>query len=219
MPPPGGRRNRHRRFPSRGRKPLEEEPFGERNRVRPRFSSCRFVGLRNCLFSMSAPVLRACSGVLLVAVALLGIGCGGENELGVAEGRYQLYIEGSLTDTLTGPAILRPQRNGRLGIELGSRDSSGLSLELTRSPRASGRYEVVGAELLDGPQADSLRGAIAFLSVADAQFAATQGRLSVTEVGEETIEGTLDMEMEERRNGPSGNRSVRVTGALRATRP
>jgi len=168
---------------------------------------------------MAAPILRACSSVLLAAVVLLGIGCGSESDLGVAEGRYQLYVEGSLTDTLTGPAVLHPRRNGRLGIELGPRDGPGLSLELTTSPQASGRYEVVGPGLFDGPQADSLLGVIAFLSVADTQFAATQGRFSVTEVGTETIGGTLDVEMEERRDDPPGTRSVQVTGVLRATRP
>ncbi|MFB6279973.1 MAG: hypothetical protein ABEK75_10760 [Salinibacter sp.] len=168
---------------------------------------------------MSLPIFRACSGVLLVAVVLLGIGCRAETDLGVAVGRYQLYVEGSLTDTLSGPAVLRPRRNGRLGIELGPRGGSGLSLELTRSPQTSGRYEVMGPGLLNGVQADSLRGLIAFLSVADAQFAATQGRFSVTEVGPETIGGTLDVEMRERSDGPLGERSVRVTGVLRATRP
>jgi len=58
---------------------------------------------------MSAPVFRACSGVFLAAVVLQGIACGADTDLGVAEGRYQLYVEGSLTDTLTGPAVLRPR--------------------------------------------------------------------------------------------------------------
>lgn len=168
---------------------------------------------------MAAPIFRMCSTVLLAVVVLGGIGCGSEADLGVAAGRYRLFVGGSLTDTLAGPAVLRPRRNGRLGIELGSRDGSGLSLELTRSPQASGRYEVVGPGLLNGVQADSLRGLIAFLSVADAQFAATQGRFSVTEVGAEMIGGRLNVEMKERSDGPLGERSVRVTGVLRATRP
>lgn len=168
---------------------------------------------------MAAPIFRACSSILLAVAVLVGGGCGSESDLGVAEGRYQLYVEGSLTDTLTGPAVLRSQRNGPLGIELGPRDGSGLSLELTTSPQAPGRYEVVGPALLNGPPADSLLGVIAFLSVADAQFAATQGCFSVTEVAEETVGGTLDVEMKERRDDPLGDRSVRVTGVLRATRP
>lgn len=168
---------------------------------------------------MAASILRACSTVLLAVAILVGVGCGSESDLGVAAGRYQLYVEGSLTDTLTGPAVLRPRRNGRLGIELGPRGGSGLSLELTTSPRTSGRYEVVRPGLVDEPQADSLLGLLAFLSAADARFAATQGRLSVTEVGPETIGGTLDVEMRERSDGPLGERSVRVTGVLRATRP
>jgi hypothetical protein len=168
---------------------------------------------------MSAPVFRACSGVFLAAVVLLGIACGADTDLGVAEGRYRLCVEGSLADTLTGPAVLRPRRNGRLGIELGPRNGSGLSLELTTSPQTSGRYEVVGPRRVDGSGADSLQGLIAFLSVADAQFAATRGRLSATEAGAGAIGGTLDVEMKERRDGPLGDRSVRVTGVLRATRP
>jgi len=77
----------------------------------------------------------------------------------------------------------------------------------------------VGPGRVDGSGADSLQGLVAFLSVADARFAATRGRLSVTEVKGETIGGTLDVEMEERDDGPLGNRSVRVTSVLRATRP
>ena len=152
---------------------------------------------------MAAPILRACSTVLLAVAVLVGSGCGSESDLGVAAGRYQLYVEGSLTDTLTGPAVLRPRRNGRLGIELGPRDGSGLSVELTTSPQTSGHYEVVGPGLLDGSQADSLPGFVAFLSVADAQFAATRGRLSVTEAETETIGGTLDVEMKRAQGRPA----------------
>jgi hypothetical protein len=168
---------------------------------------------------MVAPILRACSTALLAVAVLVGGGCGSKSDLGVAAGRYQLYVEGSLTDTLTGPAALRPRRNGHLGIELGPRDGSGLSVELTTSPQTSRHYEVVGPRLLDGSQADSLLGFVAFLSVADAQFATTRGRLSVAEVNAETIGGTVDVEMEKRGDGPPGERSVRVTGVLRATRP
>ena len=78
---------------------------------------------------------------------------------------------------------------------------------------------MVGSRLLGGSQADSLLGFVAFLSVADAQFATTRGRLSVTEVNAETIGGTVDVEMEKRGDGSLGERSVRVTGVLRATRP
>lgn len=168
---------------------------------------------------MSAPVLRAYSSVFLVVIALLGLGCGDESDLGVTEGRYQLYVKGSITDTLTGPAVFRSQRSGRFGIELGSRGGSGLSLELTMPPQAPGRYEVVGSDLLDGPASDSLTGLVAFLSVSDAQFSAAQGHFSVTEVGEETVGGTINMDLVEEGGPLSGSRSVRVTGVLRATRP
>lgn len=162
-----------------------------------------------------------------VGLALLLIGCGSEPEPDVTEGRYRLYVEGSLTDTLTGPAIVRTQRNGGVGIELGKRDGSGLSIELTPANRSGdpsglqgemppGRYTVVPSSLLGGSPADSVSGLIAaFLSVADRHFTATRGRLSVTGVGDGTVAGRIDFEMAER----AGGRSVRVTGVLRATRP
>ncbi len=164
-----------------------------------------------------------------LALILLLVGCSDEAGLDVAEGRYRLFVEGGLADTLTGPALVRVQRNGHVGIELGPRDGPGLSIEVAspsrpdsdadgapiRSRVQPGRYDVVTASLLNGPRADSLSGLIAFLSVADAQFVATQGHLSVTRVGDGRVEGTFGLEMTERADG----RTVRVTGALRATRP
>ncbi len=171
-----------------------------------------------------------CGGLVLV---LLMAGCGDETGLDVAKGRYRLFVEGSLTDTLTGPSFVRAQRNGHVGIELGPRDGPGLSIELASPPRPDpdadgslirsrvqpGRYDVVAASLLNGPRADSLTGLLAFLSVNDAEFEATQGHLLVTHIGDGSVGGTFDMKMKERTNGPLGDRSVRVTGVLRATPP
>jgi len=177
---------------------------------------------------MPLRIASALSGACLV---ILLIGCGSGTDLDVAEGRYRLYLKGHLTDTLSGPAIVRTQQNGHVGLELGDRDGSGLSIELARTPRSNdsanvapppvsaGRYDVVAGSLLDAPSADSLSGLLAFLSVADREFVATQGHLSVTETGDGMVGGTLEFEMAERESDTPGERTVRVTGVLRATAP
>jgi len=175
--------------------------------------------------------LRVGSALFGVCLVLLLIGCGRGTDLDVAEGRYRLYLKGHLTDTLSGPAIVRTQQNGHVGLELGDRDGSGLSIELTPAARpdrdaspppssvSPGRYDVVASSLLDAPSADSLSGLLAFLSVADREFVATQGHFSVTEARDGTVGGTLEFEMAERESDTPGERTVRVTGVLRATTP
>jgi len=175
--------------------------------------------------------LRVGSALFGVCLVLLLIGCGRGTDLDVAEGRYRLYVEGHLVDTLSGPAVVRTQQNGHVGLELGNRDGPGLSIELTPAARpnhdanssppsvSAGRYEVVAASLLNGPSADSLSGLVAFLSMADLQFVATQGHLSVTETRDGTVGGTLEFEMAEQESDTPGERTVRVTGVLRATTP
>jgi hypothetical protein len=175
--------------------------------------------------------LRVASALSCACLVVLLVGCGGGTDLDVAEGRYRLYVEGHLTDTLSGPAVVRTHQNGRVGLELGDRDGSGLSIELTPAARPdhdahssppsvpAGRYDVVATSLLDGPSADSLSGLMAFLSVADRQFVATQGRLSVTEAGDGTVGGTLEFEMAEQGSDTPGENTIRVTGVVRATRP
>ncbi len=170
----------------------------------------------------------------LLGGILLLIGCSKETGLGVAEGRYRLHVEGNLTDTLTGPAVYRWHPNGHVGLELGSPDGPGVSIVLKPLPRSSDRtaeggrspprvhpgpYNVVEGELLDGPRTDSLTGLVAFLSVSNAEFVATRGRLTVTDVEEGRVEGTFKFEMKERVANLSPGRSVRVTGVLRAARP
>lgn len=174
---------------------------------------------------------RVASALSAALLAFLLIGCGGGSGLDVAEGQYRLYVEGSLTDTLTGPAIVRTYRNGHVGIELGERDGPGLSIELRPPPQsdrsANGsapsvpprRYDVVAPSLLDGTPTDSLSGFVAFLSLADFQFAATQGYLTVTRASGGTVGGRLDVEMTEQEDAAPGERTVRVTGVLRATAP
>lgn len=172
----------------------------------------RFVSLRSCAWF--------CLMVLLV-------GCGENPNLDVAPGRYRLQIEGALTDTLTGPAILRSAQDRHVGLELGARDGPGLSIELTpptpqpgdTSGVPTGRYEVVQPPLLDAPQSNRPSGVIAFLSLPNTNFVATQGHLSVTHVNDGAVGGTFDLEMTEQGRTPAQPRTVRVTGTLRAARP
>jgi len=159
-------------------------------------------------------------------LAFLLVGCGDRSGLDVAEGRYRLVVEGSLADTLTGPAIVRSHGNGRVSIELGARGGPGLSLEVTlpdRGADVSGlrtrRYDVMAASLLNGPTANSPSGIVAFFSIADRQFVATQGHLSVTDAGTGTVAGRIDVEMEEQESTTPGERTIRLRGTLRATIP
>ena len=166
-----------------------------------------------------------------VALALLLVGCGDGSGLDVAQGQYRFVVKGSLADTLTGPAIVRPRDNGRVGIELGARGDPGLSMELVPTAQAPDsastslasvsprRYDVVAASLLDAPSPDSLSGFLAFLSVAGREFVAMQGHLSVTRVSDEAAEGRIELEMAERAAPASESPAVRVSGALRATMP
>lgn len=163
---------------------------------------------------------------LIGGLALLLVGCGTEPGPNVPEGRYRLYVEGSLTDTLTGPATVHPHRNGRIGIELGALGESGLSIELAsqgatsdaNAPRVHpGRYDVVAAPVLNSAPSDSLSGLLAFLSVAGRQFTATQGHLSVTHVDDEGVGGQIDVQLQERSGDFTPEHTVRVTGVLHAT--
>lgn len=162
----------------------------------------------------------------LCLIVLLA-GCGENTDLDVAAGRYRLQIEGALTDTLSGPAILRSTRDTHVGLELGPRDGPGLSIELTPpSPQLedtsgvpTGRYEVLQPPLLDPPQSNRPSGFIAFLSLSNTNFVATGGSLSITRVDDGGVGGTFDLEMTEQGRGPAEPRTVRVTGTLRAARP
>ena len=177
--------------------------------------------------------VRAVSVGVVALLGLLLMGCGSESDLDVAAGQYRLHVEGAVTDTLTGTAVLRSLRAGRTGVELGNRGGPGLSIELTSSPRpgrhtaasparlSPGRYPVVTETLLDAPSSvsDSVSGVRAFLSLSNTTFVATEGHLSVTHVDDGRLEGTFDLEMRERNRTVTAPRTVRVTGALRATTP
>lgn len=159
----------------------------------------------------------------LLGLAVLFGGCGDGAGPDVVEGRYRLYVTGSVTDTLTGPAVVRPHRNGRIGLELGRRDEPGLSMELPSSRSGAregvppGRYEVVSPPFPRGAPSDTLTGVLAFLSTPGFQFTATHGHVSVTEADAGTVEGTVEFEMVEQGGEGAGGHTVQVTGVLRAT--
>lgn len=155
-------------------------------------------------------------GILLVGGLLL-VGCEEEAVPDVTEGTYRAHVEGALTDTLSGPAVYRNRAGRLVGLELGTRDGAGLSIEVGPQPLRPGTYEVVAAELLENASSDSLTGTLAFLSVEGTQFEATRGTLLVTHVGDSEVRGTINFEMEERSTGRLPERSVRVRGELRAT--
>jgi len=169
-------------------------------------------------------VARWCT---LLGVLLLSFGCGTDSGAEVAAGRYRLYVEGSVTDTLRGPALLRRQGNEHVGIELGPQDGPGMSIELTSrggddngpAQVRTGRYNVMAAGLRTSSREPSLTGALAVLSVAGIQFVGTRGHLSVTRVEEDAVAATLRLEMDGRASGSPGERSVHVTGVLRARAP
>lgn len=148
---------------------------------------------------------------------LLLAGCGEETKLGVIPGEYRARLEGSLTDTLAGPAVYRQQDDRLVGIELGAQDSSGLSIQLGPRPLHSRTYTVTEASLLEGRAADRLTGVIAFLSLRNVDLRATRGSLSVSHVGDGEVRGTFDFDMRGRAPESPGELSVRVTGELRAT--
>lgn len=153
----------------------------------------------------------------VLGLGLLLVGCGNGTEPDVAAGRYRAHLEGSLTDTLTGPAVYRLQDDELVGIELGPRDGPGLSIQLRPRPLRPRTYEVTAAPLLEASSADSLTGVIAFLSVKKARLRAARGSLSVTHADDETMRGRFDFGMEGTMDSHPGKLSVRVWGELRAT--
>lgn len=153
----------------------------------------------------------------LLLVVLLWTGCDDDVVPNVAEGRYRAEVSGGMVDTLTGPARFRHQDGTLLGMELGQREGSGVSLEIGPEPLEAGAYDVVAAELIEGPDADSLKGMFAFLRLGNARFEATRGRLSVTHVDEGEVRGTFEFQMDGYATGSPDDLSIVVEGALRAT--
>lgn len=152
----------------------------------------------------------------LLLLGFAFVGCGEEVVPNLPEGRFEARISGGMVDTLEGPAHFRGQGRSRIGVELGLREASGFSLELGPEPLQQGTYEVVAAELIEGPGADSLKGVFGFLQLANAQFEAVRGSLSVTHANAEEVRGTFQLQMDGYATGSPDDLSIRVEGGMRA---
>lgn len=135
----------------------------------------------------------------------------------VAEGRYRAHVSGGMVDTLEGPARFRHHDDTFRGIELGTVPGSGFSIEIGPVPIEPGVYDVVAAQLLEGPHADSLKGVVAFFQLGNAEFETEGGSLSITHVDEGEMRGTFEFEMKGYASGHPNALSILVEGSLSAT--
>jgi hypothetical protein len=146
-------------------------------------------------------------------------GCGGQGTPpDVPSGEFTAYVDGSLSDTLSGTVHHRLTEDGALtGIELGEKGEPGVSIDLEPEPPGLRTYEVIEAELFGLDHPDRPPGALAFLTLDRARFAAVDGTLQLTYVHDDRIGATFTFEMEGEYDGPATDgSSVEVTGALNA---
>jgi hypothetical protein len=165
----------------------------------------------------SASVLR--SVVLLWVVSGLLVGCGGRGTPPkVPSGEFTAYVDGSLSDTLSGAVHHRMTEAGALtGLELGPEDGAGLSIDLEPHTPALRSYEVVDAELFGMERPDQPPGVMAFLALDAAQFAAVDGTFELTYVDDRQIGATFSFQMDGAFDEDRGETpSVEVTGVLNA---
>lgn len=157
-------------------------------------------------------------GLLLLVSGLVLTGCEGQgNPPDVASGRFTAYVDGTVSDTLSGAAHYRMDDGAIVGLEMGAKEGPGLSIELEPKPLDLRTYEVVEAELFGLDRSDSPPGVLAFLALRDLHFESTHGSLNLTYINEEQVGATFTFQMEGTRvEGPSDDASVEVTGALNA---
>lgn len=155
---------------------------------------------------------------LLLLGGLLLAGCEGKGTPpDVPAGRFTAHVEGSVSDTLTGPVHYRMDNGSLVGLELGPKDGAGLSMELEPQPPALRTYEAIDAELFNTERPESPPGILAFLTVGEGRFEATDGTLELTYLNDEQMGATFSFLMEgDYENGPSDAPSVKVTGSLNA---
>jgi hypothetical protein len=155
---------------------------------------------------------------LFLFVGVLVNGCGGQgNRPDVAAGQFTANVNGTVSDTLAGAAHYRMDDGALVGLELGSKEGPGLSIELEPQPPELRTYEVVDAELFGLERPGSPPGVLAFLLLEQVSFEATDGSLDLTYVSEEQIGATFSFEMEATNgDAPTHDASVEVTGALNA---
>ena len=155
---------------------------------------------------------------MLLGGLLLLVGCEGRGTPpDLPAGQFSAYVEGTVSDTLTGTAHYRRRDGAITGLELGARNGPGLSIELEPHPPELRTYEVIEAELFRLDRPDSPPGLLAFLSLEGAQFEAVDGTLELTYVGDGQVGATFQFQMEGTlEKGGYDDASVSVTGALNA---
>jgi len=136
----------------------------------------------------------------------------------VPSGEFTAYVDGRISDTLSGAVHHRITEEGALtGLELGPEDGAGLSIDLEPHAPALRSYEVVSAEIFGLERPNQPPGVMAFLVMDAAQFEAVDGTLELTYVDERQIGATFTFQMEGEFNGGRGDdSSVEVTGVLNA---
>jgi hypothetical protein len=164
------------------------------------------------------------AAILLLGLAALPLGCtpsSGTPPRAVSEGRFVLYIDGAVRDTLTGAASLRIDDGVPVGLELDASDTHGVSVDLQPQPLALGTYTVIDDELLRAERPGDTPGLVAFLQTDVGTFQATAGQLRVSYVeGTSILGGTLSWTMEGALEGTPVNQStVQVEGQVYAVAP
>ncbi|MFO8099721.1 MAG: hypothetical protein R6T83_08905 [Salinibacter sp.] len=153
--------------------------------------------------------------VLVLGGALAGCGSA-DAPVDVERGQFVAEVDGSVTDTLSGPVHYRMQDGQLVGLELGTQTGPGLSIELEPRSPASGTYEVVEEDLFGVDHKQASVRALAFLTTADAKFTARRGTVTVEQVQDQTVAATFSFEMNGRLNRGGGDAGVHVDGQLRA---
>lgn len=156
--------------------------------------------------------------IVLAVSGLLLAGCQGRGKPPpVDEGEFTAYVQGTLSDTITGAAHYRKAEGVLQGFELGRREGSGLSIELEPHPLGLHTYEVVGSELFGVTRSGEQPGVIAFLTIGNGRFSAVGGTLELTYVDDEQVGAEFSFQMEGDFEGaPVDAPSVEVTGILNA---
>jgi hypothetical protein len=152
-----------------------------------------------------------------IVMGIFVFGCSESVPVDVAAGEFVAEVGGSVTDTLQGPVHYRMRDGHLVGLEMGTPDGAGVSVELDPRPLAPGAYTIVDGPLFgDEAEASEEAGAMAFLTTSDAEFTAARGTLTVERVQEETMAATFSFEMRGRMHRGGGDAGVQVQGRLRA---
>jgi hypothetical protein len=135
------------------------------------------------------------------------------------EGRFEVTVDGALTDTLRGRARYRLADSMLVGLELDIDSVRGVSVELEPRTLALRTYEVVDAELLGVERTGALPGLNAFLVTRNGDFHATAGSLRVSYVTDGAVGATFSLHMEGTFDGvPATEPSLTVAGTVHALR-